>query len=95
MIEWKDKNGRTILKKLNCLQNDCFLCKRLFSGSMYELYMIESFMKSPKKTTICEPCLRSKEFYYLDRNLNVSYNFVCAKFETNLSKELEKQKGQE
>lgn len=102
MIEWKDENGRTILSisSYDITGETCYLCKRLFSGKAYKLYIIEDHffngIQPPRFSIICHNCLHTKEFYFLNRNNCIQYNFIVTNSkETTLSKELEKQKGQE
>lgn len=96
MIEWKDKNGKTILRKSHFNVESCSFCKKEKIDSIFfEFFIVDSFMKAPRKILICEHCLKINEFYYLDRNLNITYNFLQTTKKTSLFEELEKQKGQE
>jgi len=93
MIRWAIKEGKIILEKIHVLEGWCSLCKRHYSGNMYNINIVISFTQKPELKMICDLCLRSQSFYYLDQNLNIKYNACIMQLKSTLSQELDAQKG--
>lgn len=102
MIEWRNSDGITMLlvPSYSVEAETCYLCKKLFSGQSYKLHIIEDHffngIQPPRFSIICHNCLQTKEFYFLNENNCIQYNFVVSAIkETTLSKKIKRDKGSE
>lgn len=53
----------------------CDLCKKFFSTG-YKITIIKHWEKIPKLMCICYNCSASKNFFYIDNENNVKFNYV-------------------